>query len=103
MDRLLALAVVLFVLAAAPASAADKRRPMKLEDLYKFKRVSDPEISPDGKLVAYAVTDVDLEGNTSASALWLAPADGKGKPRQLTTNKKDRHPRWSPDGKQIAF
>src|SRR5262249_59794742 len=77
---------------------------MTVEDLFKFKRVGDPQISPDGKLVAYVVTTVDLEKNATASSIWLAPTD-KGGPRQLTNvpEKKDRHPRWSPDGKHLLF
>jgi dipeptidyl aminopeptidase/acylaminoacyl peptidase len=84
--------------------AANGRRPMIVDDLFRFKRLADPEISPDGQLVVYAVSTVDLANNQSATALWLAPTD-KGPPRQLTNapGKKDRHPRWSPDGKQILF
>jgi dipeptidyl aminopeptidase/acylaminoacyl peptidase len=71
--------------------------------MFTFRRVSDPQISPDGTLVAYVVTTVDLAGNKTSSALWLAPT-GKGEPRQLTnTPKKDKHPRWSPDGKYLLF
>jgi dipeptidyl aminopeptidase/acylaminoacyl peptidase len=97
-------ALLLLVLFAATAPAADKR-PMTVEDLLRFKRVSDPQISPDGKLVVYGVGTVDMEANKIPSSLWLAPADGKGAPRQLTNapGKKDRHPRWSPDGKRILF
>jgi dipeptidyl aminopeptidase/acylaminoacyl peptidase len=100
---------VLFLLAllvmATPAAAADKKRPMTVEDLFKFKRVSDPQISPDGKQVVYVVGTVDMEANKIPSSLWLAPANGKGEPRQLTNapGKKDGHPRWSPDGKRILF
>jgi dipeptidyl aminopeptidase/acylaminoacyl peptidase len=88
----------------APAAAADGKRPMAVEDLFRFKRVSDPQISPDGKQVAYAVATVDLADNKISSALWLAPAKG-GEPRQLTNapGKKDGHPRWSPDGNRILF
>jgi dipeptidyl aminopeptidase/acylaminoacyl peptidase len=89
---------------AAPARAADKR-PMKLEDLYKFKRVAAPQISPDGKTVAYQLTTVNLETNKSTTAIWIAPADGKGEPKQLTDpkGKRDANPRWSPDGTRILF
>src|SRR3984957_16983514 len=97
------LACLLFALAPAMARAADKR-PMKIDDLFAFKRVSDPQISPDGKQVAYVVGTVDLAGNKSSSAIWLAATDGKSEPKALTTSgKKDRHPRWSPDGKRILF
>src|SRR5947209_928030 len=99
MKRAVLLLVCLFI--AAPALAAGKR-PMTVEDLLRFQRVSDPQISPDGKAVAYVVTSVDLPSNRTASALWLVPTDG-GSPRQLTNapQKKDKHPRWSPDGKRL--
>jgi dipeptidyl aminopeptidase/acylaminoacyl peptidase len=100
-------AVVLLLLAgyATPAAvrAEAKKRPMTIDDLFRFQRVSDPQISPDGKTVAYVVGTVDLKGNRSSSNIWLVSTEG-GKPRQLTnTTKKDSHPRWSPDGKRILF
>lgn len=83
--------------------AADKR-PMTIDDMFKFKRVSDPQISPDGKWVVYVITTVaDVAGNKTQSNLWLASTDGKERRQLTTTEKKDRHPRWSPDGKQILF
>src|SRR5262245_54182574 len=100
---LVALALLVFFLAPTVASAAEKRR-MTLDDLFKFQRVSDPQISPDGKLVAYVVTTVNLPENKTSAAIWLAPTAGNGEPRQLTNSgKKDRHPRWSSDGKRILF
>jgi dipeptidyl aminopeptidase/acylaminoacyl peptidase len=91
------------VVHSRPSGADKKRRAMKIDDLFRFKRVSDPQISPDGKQVAYVVTTVDLAGNKSTSGIWVAPVE-KGEPKQLTTSgKKDRHPRWSPDGKQLLF
>ncbi len=103
MERSAILLVVLLLLAAPAAVYAEGKRPMTIDDLFRFKRVSDPQISPDGKLVVYVVGTVDLDGNKSFSTLWLASTD-KGEPRQLTnTTKKDRHPRWSPDGKHILF
>ncbi|MBN9118439.1 MAG: S9 family peptidase [Planctomycetes bacterium] len=101
-----AAAVALFVLAlSAPALPAADKRPMKVEDLFAFKRVGAPQISPDGKTVVYQVTDVDLEKNKSTTALWVAPADGTGAPKQLTDpkGKRDANPRWSPDGERILF
>lgn len=100
-----ALFLTALLVVAVPAFAADKKRPMTVEDLFKFKRVSDPQISPDGKQVVYVVGTVDMEANKIPSSLWIAATDGKGEPRQLTNTpgKKDRHPRWSPDGKRILF
>ncbi|HEY4308824.1 MAG TPA: S9 family peptidase [Pirellulales bacterium] len=85
------------------AHAETKPRPISVRDLFQFKRLSDPQISPDGKQVAYVVGTVDLDANSSASTIWLAPI-ASGTPRQLTTTtKKDRHPRFSPDGRSILF
>ena len=56
------LCVLACLLLAAPAPAADKKRPMTIDDLFGFKRVSDPQISPDGKTVVYVVGTVDLDG-----------------------------------------
>jgi dipeptidyl aminopeptidase/acylaminoacyl peptidase len=102
MRRTLALLVILFV--PAVALTADKR-PMTIDDLFAFKRVSDPQISPDGKYVAYVVGEVDKEANKIPSSIWLAATDGKSEPKRLTNavGKKDSHPRWSPDGKAILF
>ncbi len=86
------------------AAAADARkRPMELEDLFRFKRVSDPQLSPDGRWVAYVVGVVLKDENRVDTDIWVMPAGG-GEPRRLTqAPKHDRHPRWSPDGRWIAF
>jgi dipeptidyl aminopeptidase/acylaminoacyl peptidase len=92
------------LLMTTPSDAADKR-PMTLDDLFKLKRVADPQISPDGKQVVYQVTEItDVASNKKHTHLWLAATDGKTPPRQLTASgKSDTHPRWSPDGTQILF
>src|SRR5262249_43839218 len=99
------LLVALALLTPSLALIAAEKRPMTVEDLFRFKRVSDPQISPDAKQVVYVVGAVDMEKNTVPSSLWVASTDGKGKPRQLTNapGKNDGHPRWSPDGKRILF
>lgn len=75
-----------------PAIAADSRmpaaaakRPMALADFFRFHRLSDPQLSPDGKAVVYVATDVLMEENRLQSDLWLAPLEG-GHARQLTAS-----------------
>ena len=78
-------------------------RPLRLDDLPRFAAVSDPRISPDGQRIAYVVTTIDLDANATRSAVWLVPFEG-GEPRRLTTGERhDRAPRWSPDGRHLAF
>ena len=97
-------AVVMAGLFLAPQSFAAEKRPMKIQDLYAFQRVADPQPSPDGKFVVYQIATVNFDENRSVTNLWIAATDGSTPPRRLTTStKSDRHPRWSPDGKQILF
>ena len=96
--RILLPIVLLLFLGAAYA-----KRPIRFDDLIKIKRVSDPQISPDHRWVAFAVSEQDVEDNSSASHLWLAPFLG-GEPKQLTRGSgSDSRPRWSPDGRSLAF
>jgi dipeptidyl aminopeptidase/acylaminoacyl peptidase len=104
LTRATAAVALLFLAAYADAAPPDKR-PMKVEDLFAFKRVAAPQISPDGKSVVYQVTTVDLKENKSSTALWVAATDGKTPPKQLTDpkGKRDASPRWSPSGRAILF
>ncbi len=82
---------------------AQTKRPMTPEDLYRIKRVSDPQVSPDGRWIAFTVSVPDLMKNNFNSDVWIMPAAG-GKSWPLTRSPKaDHSPRWSPDGKRIAF
>ena len=88
MKRLARFVTCLFLVLAPAVVGAEGKRPMKLDDLFRFLRVSDPQISPDGKHVVYQVTTVSLEQNKSSTSLWLAATDGKTPPRQLTNTTK---------------
>ncbi len=77
---------------------------MRPEDVYALTSVGDPRISPDGHRVAYVVTRIDEEANAYRSAIWVAPLDRSADPRQLTSGaRNDGSPRWSPDGRWLAF
>jgi dipeptidyl aminopeptidase/acylaminoacyl peptidase len=93
----------IFLFALSSLLTAQTKRPMELEDMFRIKRVTDPQLSPDGKSVAYVVTVVDKAANRTNSDIWIIPSNG-GESRQLTNSPRhDRHPRWSPDGKSILF
>src|SRR5262249_19301396 len=78
MERRLVTACAVVLIATSMAAAQAKRRPMKLDDLFAFERLSEPQVSPDGKHVVYVAAKVDLSANKTSSSLWLAPASGKG-------------------------
>ncbi|HVE86316.1 MAG TPA: S9 family peptidase, partial [Myxococcales bacterium] len=95
------LSLSLLLLAAAPATSAP--HPFSAQDMVAMQRVADPQVSPDGRLVVFAVSDVNLEDNRRRNDLWLVGTDGRGL-RQLTTSPaSDTSGRWAPDGKSIYF
>lgn len=96
-------AIVTFHLSIFPSFALAQKRAMRFEDYIALKTVSDPQLSPDGKWVAYTVSVPSLEDNRNVSRIWVAEV-ASGKTRQLTGGPgSDRQPRWSPDGKTLAF
>src|SRR5258707_10032355 len=92
-----ALAACLIVLAGL-AVAQQSPRGITPEDYFSFEFISDPNISPDGKLVAYVVTKVDRAQNRRNSAIWMTATDGARAPWQFTTAPQNSNsPRWSSD------
>ena len=108
--------VLVIVLAVAALGWAQGKRPFTFEDMMALKRVGEPVVSPDGKWVAFSAVEVNLKENKKTPHLWVVPlnppfAGAKdGAPtaspeaKQITSDAagEDR-PRWSPDGKKLAF
>ena len=91
-------------LGAFAAMASTAPRAMVPQDITRIAWVSDPQITADGRRVAFVVTRLSEERDEYCSSIWVVDADGGGAPRRFTAGpKRDRDPRWSPDGTRLAF
>jgi dipeptidyl aminopeptidase/acylaminoacyl peptidase len=87
-------------LLAWPAAA---QRPITIDDYFQIHEVHDPQLSPDGQWIAYSVKTPLLKGDKNEERIWMIPTAG-GEPLALTLEgASSSHPRWSPDGKYIAY
>ncbi len=85
-------------------SFAQTKRPMAINDLITAVRISDPQVSPDGKRVLFVRTTTALDTGKRNSDIWSVSADGSGSPTGfITGDKAENTPRFSPDGKRILF
>jgi len=101
--RLYRIAFLSVVVAPGAVGQAPAQRKMELDDVYRLRGVSDPQISPDGAWVAYTVSVPDTVEDDENSDIWMASWDGTRNVR-LTSNKAGEHaPRWSPDGRYLTF
>src|SRR5580658_967863 len=94
------LAARVCLIALAPFLLLAQKKPFDAAALLKIQRIADPQLSPDGKTVAFAVSLPDIDANKSLHSVWTVPLEG-GAPRKLA-DLADR-PRWSPDGKRLYY
>ncbi len=90
-------------LTAAFSSAFAEKRNITEKDLFDFVWIGDPQVSPDGSLVAFVRVTVNEKKEGYNTSIWSVPVSGGEEPRQLTKGDHDSTPRWSPDGKYLLF
>ncbi len=100
---LAAIRLLAIVLLCAVSGYAQTSAGLTIDDLVRVRRAGDSQLSPDGRTIAFTITDTDVAANRRATQIYLMPATG-GEMRQLTNDKaSSSSPRWSPDGKLLAF
>src|SRR5262245_11738356 len=103
MKRIL-IGLVIVVASAGVMSAQGGKRPLSLDDLSRIKDVRDPQCAPDGKTVAFVVSQIDVKEDKAGNGhIWTIGIDGQNE-RQITwSSDSEASPRFSPDGKYLAF
>src|SRR5262245_45703639 len=91
------------VLTIVFAIAATAQTGFNIDNLLATKRVGDPQLSPDGKTVAFTVGNVDKAANRTLTHIYTVNIDGTGMKQITNGDKSNSSPRWSPDGKRLAF
>jgi len=95
--------IIFLILLPKLAVAQDEQRPITIDDIMALKSVGAPEISPDGKWVAYTVSSRDMDEDKRSSQIWVVPASG-GDPVPMTSaDNSANNPRWSPDNRYLSF
>jgi dipeptidyl aminopeptidase/acylaminoacyl peptidase len=98
-----AAALIVGLASIASAQGAVAKRPVRVGDMYRVKNVNDPQLSPDGKWVAYTVTTTDSAKDKSDTDIWMTSWDGSQTIQVTSSPDGESSPRWSPDGRYLAF
>ena len=98
-----ALIVSVVAIAVSVSTAAQEKRLITETDIMKFVWIAEGQISPNGSQVALTRVTINESKDDYESSLWIVPANGSSEPRPLTSGTHDSSPRWSPDGRTIAF
>lgn len=93
----------LTIMAAGQHTFSQTKHPLKPADIYRLPAVSDPQISPDGKWVAYTRSIIDSIKDKRIAAIWMISIDGSQELRMTNSPEGESRPRWSPDGKYLSF
>ena len=95
--------LLLLPLMLATSLVAQGKRPLNSDDVYNLKEVRDPQVSPEGKWVAYTVTRAIKETDKNDTDVWMVSWDGQQQIQVTSTPESESSPRWSPDGTYLAF
>lgn len=79
------------------------KRPLRPADIYRLQTLSDANVSPDGKWVAYTVSSIDSAKDKRNTDIWMVSMDGKENVQLTNSREGENRPRWSPDGKYLSF
>src|SRR5207245_11751637 len=94
---------VSLVAACIAVPLAAQQRAISDSDLFAFRWVASPQVSPDGRQAAYVLVMVKAKHDGYETSLWLVNTDGASPPRRVTAGPRDGAPRWSPDGPTLAL
>lgn len=97
------ISVLALLILGVATTASGQRRPVVIDDQFAIQEVASPELSPDGEWIAYTVTTWDVVADTRNSDVWKVRYDGSARSQLTFTTENETSPKWSPDGRYLAF